>query len=414
MIENFDNKLKQYADVVVKVGLNLQPGQRLILNAPIEQRQLVQYIAEKAYQNGARFVEVLWSDDALTLARYQYAPRDSFSEVPTWRYEARRQFAEAGDATLYLLSNNPMLLENQDPELVDEQQQAAMKASKPFSDLITRNATNWCVISAPFPGWNTQVFPLATNNEEAEEAMWRNLFQLCRLDQPDPVAAWKNHIRDLDKRAAYLNDKRYDRLEYKAPGTDLSIGLPQGQCWFSATAESANGIEFVANLPTEEVFTMPHRDRVNGYVSSTKPLSMGGQTMENFTLTFENGRVVKATAEKGEVQLLQLLETDEGSRYLGEVALVPHSSPISQSGLVFNNGLIDENAACHLALGSAYKFTLENGTSMSDDAFAAAGGNISHLHMDFMIGSGELDIDGVTESGAVEPVMRHGEWAFDA
>jgi len=243
--------------------------------------------------------------------------------------------------------------------------------------------------------------------------MWRTLFQLCRLDQPDPVVAWKNHIRDLEKRAAYLNDKRYDRLEYTAPGTDLSIGLPHGQCWFSATAQSANGIEFVANLPTEEVFTMPQRDRVEGHVSSTKPLSMGGQTMENFTLTFENGRVVKTTAEKGEVQLLQLLETDEGSRSLGEVALVPHSSPISQSGLVFNNGLIDENAACHLALGSAYKFTLENGTSMSDAEFAGAGGNISRLHMDFMIGSGELDIDAVTDSGDVEPVMRKGEWAFD-
>jgi aminopeptidase len=286
-----------------------------------------------------------------------------------------------------------------------------MRASREFSDMVGKNATPWCVFSAPADGWNEQVFP-GKSPQEAEEAMWEAIFAMCRMDQSDPVAAWKAHIDDLAKRAQYLTAKAYVTYKYRGPGTDLSIGMPQNHLWAGAAATSQNGIYFVPNMPTEEVFTMPHRERVEGYVSSTKPLNAGGETIREFTLTFEAGRVVKATARQGETRLNQLLDTDENSRRLGEIALVPHSSPISQTGLVFNNGLIDENAACHLALGSAYHESLEGALQMSDEQFTAAGGNISDLHEDFMIGSGELDIDGITAAGDAEPVMRSGEWAF--
>lgn len=412
MNADFEKKLEKYAGVIVKIGVNLQPGQRLFFRAPIEQAPLVRHIARVAYEIGSPYVEVLWSDDALTLARFKYAPRDSFSEVAQWRYDALEQAIKNGEATLSLFATNPRLLEEQDTKLVGEYQQATMKAYGPIFKLFSDLTTNGSVFAAPHSAWNQQVFPLMTP-EEAEAAMWETIFKICRIDQPDPVAAWETHVEGLAERANYLTQKQYTMLKYTAPGTDLTVGLPGHHLWVSGLLQAKNLVPFVPNMPTEEIFTLPHRERIDGHVTSTKPLSYGGQTMENFTLTFEKGRVVKATAEKGETQLLQLLDTDEGTRSLGEVALVPHSSPISQTGLVFNNGLIDENASCHLALGFAHRFTLAGGTNMSDKAFAAAGGNTSNQHLDFMMGSDEMDIDGITTDGTAEPVFRKGEWAFE-
>jgi aminopeptidase len=249
------------------------------------------------------------------------------------------------------------------------------------------------------------VFPGSAPAEQISQ-LWEAIARLCRLDQPDPVAAWERHLAALARRRDYLNAKRYSALHYKGPGTSLTIGLPDGHLWVSGRSESRSGIPFAPNLPTEEVFTMPHRDRVDGVVRSSKPLSYGGTVIENFGLTFAGGKTVTVTAERGQEVLQRLVDTDAGAGRLGELALVPHSSPVSQSGLLFYNTLFDENAASHVALGSAYKFTMSGGESMDDDTFERVGGNRSGVHVDFVIGSGELDVDGMVPGGATEPLMR--------
>jgi aminopeptidase len=410
---DFQQKLAKYAEVVVKVGLNLQPGQRLMIRgAPIQTPALVRLIATMAYTMGAPLVDTEWNDDAMLLIRHQHAPHDSFEEFSDWWLDAPLGSMKRGDAQLMIYATDPDLLKDQDPELVDTAQRTWFQKMHPASEMIQRSCVNWAVISAPIPSWAAKVFPDVP--VEAQEAtLWEAIFEVCRLNDPDPVAAWQSHIGQLASRKDYLNCKQYAALKYSAPGTDLTIGLPRGHIWTSGSLVSESGITFTANLPTEEVWTMPHKDGAVGTLRSTRPLMSHGTLIEDFSLTFEGGRVINSTAKKGDELLRKLLDTDEGARRLGEVALVPHSSPISQSGLLFYNTLFDENAASHIALGAAYKFNLQGGIAMADDAFAAAGGNLSIAHVDFMIGSGEMDIDGITVDGISEPVMRSGEWSFD-
>jgi aminopeptidase len=410
----FEQNLEKYAEVIVKIGLNIQPDQRLLLPvAPLEARGLVQSITMKAYQAGARYVDVLWKDPQLDLIRYQHAPRDSFEEFPAWRADLNVAWRQNGDAVLSIMAQDPDLLNGQDPELVAKDGLAISRNFKPVLDLVKKSVGNWTVLGAPIPGWSAKVLP-DVPPEQQESRMWDVIFEMCRIKQDDPVAGWHVHLRDLALRSSYMTAKRYVALKYTAPGTNLTIGLPDGHLWTSGGLANQNGIAFVANIPTEEIFTLPHKDKVDGFVAASKPLALpSGNVIEDFSLRFEGGCVVNATAAKGEADLHHLLDTDEGARRLGEAALVPHSSPISQSGLLFYNILYDENAANHLALGNAYRFSLQDGTTLSDEAFAAAGGNSSLIHIDFMIGSGEMDVDGVTERGTVEPVMRKGEWAFD-
>jgi aminopeptidase len=278
---------------------------------------------------------------------------------------------------------------------------------------ITRNAVNWCVVAAAGPAWARKVFP-DLPEEQAMENLWQAIFESTRTTQPDPIAAWEHHIRNLKRRSAYLQAKKYSALHYKAPGTDLTLGLPPGHIWRGAQGMAENGVVFTANIPTEEVFTLPDRHRAEGTVAATFPLSYGGSLIEGFSVTFENGRVVKVNAKKNEAILQKLIDTDEGSTRLGEVALVPASSPISRRGHLFYNTLYDENASCHIAIGRAYRFTLTGGEELSDEEFMAAGGNMSLNHVDFMIGSDKMDIDGIKDDGTREPVMRLGEWAFEA
>lgn len=408
----FDQMLQNYADLAVKVGTNIQPGQRLILRAPINTAPLARLIAASAYKAGARLVDVMWTDDALTLARFQHAPRDSFDEYPTWRTDALEESAKAGDAMLSILATDPDLLQNQEPELIATVQHTSNRYMAGFRSHIMRDAVNWCVIAAPIAAWAAKVFPNEASAQQ-ENKLWQAIFKACRVDQADPISAWQSHIKNLFARSDYLNNKQYATLRMKAPDTDLTIGLPKGHIWKSGQSTSEGGIKFTANIPTEEVFTLPHKDKTNGILSSTKPLNYGGTLINKFSLTFENGRVTNVTAEQGEAMLQSLVDTDEGASRLGEVALVPYSSPISQSGMLYYNTLFDENAANHVALGRAYKFNLQGGTTMSDDEFASMGGNYSLTHVDFMIGSEQMDIDGVTETGDAEPVMRGGEWAFE-
>lgn len=420
MSSEFEQNLYKYAEVIVKVGLNLQPGQRLVIGAPvlwltgtpIESAPLVRLIVAQAYQAGARLVDVMWDDDQLKPIRLQHASRESIEEFSTWRVDAGIEAAKAGEALLWIYAEDPDLLREQEPERVAAFQNTNMQHTAPLWDLVSKNTTNWVVISAPIDGWAAKIFPdLPAESHKAQ--FWDIILGICRVKHDDPVAAWQDHIKQLAAKSEHLTNRHYTALKLTSDGTDLMVGLPSGHIWRSGGMTAQNGVDFVANLPTEEVFTMPHKEKTEGVVTATKPLIYGSSLVEDFSLTFSAGHVVKATAKKGEASLRKLLETDEGASALGEVALVPHSSPISQTGLLFHNILIDENASCHLALGQAYRATMENGEAMSDDEFATAGGNKSMIHTDFMIGSGEMDVDGIREDGTAEPIMRGGEWAFE-
>lgn len=410
--QQFHKSLQKFANVTVQVGLNLRPGQRLLILAGIHDYPLVREIATIAYDSGARYVDVVWWDQEVSHILLNKAPKEALTEIPDWGINALLEFAENGDAMLNIVSGNPDAYSDVDPERVSAHQTAHLKQWESFFNLLTRNAINWSIVSSPTIEWASKVFTDSAA-EEAVDKLWEAIFQTCRVDQPDPVAAWMQHIADLKKRSAHLNTKHYVALHYTAPGTDLTVGLPEKHLWIAGQVRAENGIDFTPNLPTEEVFTMPHKDRVNGTVSASRPLVIAGNVVEDFCLTFENGRVINLTARVGEEHLRKLIEIDEGSHRIGEVALVPNSSPVSQRGHLFYNTLFDENAASHIALGRAYRFSMDGGNDMSEEEFQANGGNASLTHDDFMIGSPEMEIDGIHADGRCEPLMRQGEWAFD-
>lgn len=417
-MDPFQKSLQKYADLVVRVGLNLRAGQRLIVNnastrgVPVHAAPLVNEIARAAYQAGARYVDVIWNDEALLKTRVKYAPEGTLEEYSQWQIQGLMDYVEEGEAMLTVRSNNPSLLNGLDQERISVIQRTHLKKFEPVGAGVMNNAVNWCVISAAAPDWARKVFPDLSPGR-AEAKLWKEIFKITRVDQKNPIAAWEKHIQNLHRRGEYLTAKQYTALKYTAPGTNLTVGLPRGHKWISARERAQNGVEFVANLPTEEVFSLPHRDQVNGVVAASMPLSVGGTLIEKFSFTFENGRAVKVSAKKGEAVLKKLVDTDEGSARLGEVSIVPFSSPISQLGHLFYDPLIDENAACHLALGAAYRINLEGAQEMNKEQFTSHGGNSSLVHMDFMVGSNKMNIDGVRADGTTEPVLRAGEWAFD-
>jgi aminopeptidase len=377
---------------------------------PIDLAPLVRILTEKAYQEGARFVDVLWNDESLQLIRFQSAAHDTFKEYPVWRADVAYDSASAGDAILVFYGQDPDLLIDQDPSLISAFLDGSMDPMKGFSDLRRRNATNCCLFSAPIPGWSDKVFPDLAPDQRLE-ALWNAIFDVCRVKSDDPVSEWRSHFQKLEKICTYLNQKNYTSLIFTGPRTELHVGLVDKHVWKSGSLRSQNGIDFAGNLPTEEVFTLPHRQKVDGVVSATKPLSFGGAQIEELVLTFEAGRVTKAQASMGENFLLDELGRDEGASFLGEVALVPHSSPISRSDLTFHNILFDENASSHLALGAGFRFNMLGGEDLNDDEFQALGGNISNNHLDFMIGSEMINVDG-EQDGEIEPIMRDGEWVI--
>ena len=406
------NMLEKYAEVIVKVGLNLQEGQRLFIAAGLNTASLIREVTAKAYQNGAPLVTVLWDDEELKKIRHQYAPRDSFEEFPEWVARGILENAERGDAYLSVTGLDPDLLAGFDPELIALELKTRAKHYKPALNLISNGGVQWTVVCPPTPKWAAKIFP-DLPEEEAEEKLWGVMEKLCRLDYDDPVTAWQQHLSDLSKRHDYLNKMQFETLHFRGPGTDLKVGMPKDHIWKGGSGKTQGGVDFTANLPTEEVFSMPHKDRVEGTVHSTKPLNYFGNLIEDFSLTFEKGRVVDFSAKKGEETLSKMLESDKNAKQLGEVALVPYYSPISESGLIFFNTLYDENAACHLALGSAYRINIKDGVKMSDEELDAAGVNDSLIHVDFMIGSDKVDIDGITPDGSVIPLMKKGAWAFE-
>ncbi|ADM70142.2 Aminopeptidase 2 [Paenibacillus polymyxa E681] len=410
-MSTFESLLEQYAELVVKVGVNIQPGQVFLVTAPLETVEFTRLIVSKAYEAGAKYVQVEFEDDSITRSRFEHGDEARFDYYPAWKAEMMEKFAEEGGATLTIKVPNPDLYQGIDPQKVSRATKAAATAREGYAH-YTRNAKiSWCLIKAPTKAWADKVFADVAE-EDRIRVMWDTIFQMNRVDGSDPIQNWQKHLKNLEQLQNKLNHKNYKSLHYRAPGTDLKIELAERHIWRGGGGENAQGIYTVANMPTEEVFTMPKRTGVNGHVTSTMPLNLNGQLVDRITFTFKDGKVTEYTAESGELHLTHLLATDEGACYLGEVALVPHDSPISNLNRIFYNTGIDENASCHLALGSAYPFNMENGTQMNREELLQNGANVSLTHVDFMIGSAELDIDGELQDGSKEAVFRKGNWAI--
>jgi aminopeptidase len=403
-------RLERLAEVAVKVGLGLRPGQELVITAPLETVPLVRAITEQAYRAGASLVTAFYSDDAATLARFAHAPEEAFDTAAGWLYSGMAEAYRNGAARLAIAGDDPSLLAGQDTARVSRANRARSQAYVPALELIANFATNWTIVSAATTPWARTVFP-DLPEDAAVARLWDAIFSASRVDGPDPIAAWEAHNAALHARMGALNAHRFAALRFTGPGTDLTVGLADDHEWCGGASVSRSGITCNANIPTEEVFTTPHKDRVDGVVTSTKPLSYQGTLIDGIRVRFEGGRIVEAEARTGGDVLAKVLDTDEGARRLGEVALVPASSAISASGLLFYNTLYDENAASHIALGQAYsKCFVDGGADFSEADLAARGANRSLIHIDWMIGSAEIDVDGLTAEGRAIPVMRAGEW----
>jgi aminopeptidase len=404
-----EQNLDLLAQVAVNVGLGLKHGQELLMTASLDALPLARRITEHAYRAGASLVTTFYSDDETTLMRYRLAPDESFDRAAGWLYAGMAAAFNHGTARLAIAGGNPMLLSGEDPDKVGRANAANSAAYRPALEFISRHDINWTIVASATPSWAAAVFPDDTP-DVALAKLWDAIFAASRVHTADPVSAWKQHDSALHHHAARLNEKRYSALRYRGPGTDLTLGLADDHLWLGGGTTAGNGNYCVPNIPTEEVFSMPHKDRVDGTVTATKPLSHQGTMIEGIQVRFERGRIVEAKATRGQEVLQKLIDTDEGARHLGEVALVPHSSPIANSGIIFSNTLFDENAASHIAMGQAYASCVRDGEKLSAEELAAKGSNTSLIHVDWMIGSDKLDIDAVTNSGTVEPLMRGGEW----
>ena len=403
-------KLDRLAEVAVRTGVNLQPGQDLVITAPMAALDLVRRITVHAYKTGAGVVMPFFSDDAITLARYENAFDDSFDHTPNWFYEGLAAAFKGGAARMAITGDDPMLLAEQDPTKVARLSKANSIAAKPAMEPIVGFEVNWNIVAYPSEAWARRVFP-DLPVDEAQGKLMDAIFAASRLEGEDPVANWAAHTAQLKERVDWLNAQNFSALHYTGPGTDLHLGLADGHVWKGGASPALNGVVSHPNITTEEVFTCPHAYKVEGTVAATTPLAHQGNVIENIAVRFEAGRIVEATASKGQDVLQALLKTDDGASRIGEVALVPHSSPISQSGTLFYNTLFDENASCHIALGQCYADTIEGGSELSPEELKQKGGNQSIIHVDWMMGSDAVDIDGITKTGERVPVMRGGEWA---
>ena len=406
----YQENLEKYAELLVRTGINIQKGQTLVINAPIHGAYFVRIIAEKAYEAGARNVHVEYSDEELSLIKYMNAPDEAFKEYPIWKADGFAKMASEDHGFLSLSSSNPDLLKDVDPDRIAAANKAHGEAMAVFRKHISNSTVSWCVAAMPSPEWSQKVFP-SLSKEEATQKLWDNIFKATRSDEKDPVEAWNRHLGDLNTKIEFLNNSKIKTLHYKAPGTDLLVELPDKHIWMGGGEDNAKGVYFIANMPTEEIFTMPLKTGVNGHVSSTKPLNYGGNLIEDFTLTFKDGKIIDFSAKKGYETLKNLIGTDEGSHYLGEVALVPHDSPVSNTDIIFFNTLFDENASCHFAIGSAYPTNIEGGAGMDQEELDANGVNTSITHVDFMVGSSELSIEATMEDGTREMIFEAGNWA---
>ncbi|WP_336278833.1 aminopeptidase [Bartonella sp. CB175] len=402
--------LSHLAEVAVKVGVNLQEGQDLVLTAPVSALPLVRHIAYHAYKAGAGVVTPLFSDDLLLLTRFENAHPASFNCAPSWLYEGMAKAFENGAARLAIVGDDPLLLSNQDLNKMACLNKATSVAYRPALKKISDFFINWSIVAYPTAAWAAAMFPSLSLNE-AVKKLADAIFAASRVTEDDPVSAWNIHNATLKQRSSWLNEQRFSALHFTGSGTDLTVGLADDHEWHGGASIAKNGVVCNPNIPTEEVFTTPHAHKIEGFVRSTKPLSYQGALIHDIEMCFEAGRIIDARASTNQKVLQQILQSDDGASRLGEVALVPHSSPISKSGFLFYNTLFDENAACHIALGQCYSQCFINGSSLTEEEITARGGNKSMIHIDWMIGSGEINIDGITQAGTRVPVFRKGEWA---
>lgn len=411
-LENFDQLLQKYADVIIHKGIQVATDDYLLINADIEQAPLVRLLAQTAYAAGAKKVKVTWADDMLNRIGYENQSVETLTDIPQYTIDESKDWIEKRAKRIALRSSNPNALKGVDPSKISASQRAVSEALVEQRIATQANVVSWLVAAGAGQEWANLVFPDLATNEEKLDALWDQIFKTTRVYEADPVKAWDEHEAKLNEKADFLNKIQFDQLHYTGPGTDLTLGLPKNHIWESAGSLNEQGDAFIANMPTEEVFTAPDSRRADGHISSSKPLSYGGTVIDGMTFYFENGEITKVEAQQGEETLRKLVEDNDGSRSLGEVALVPHQSPISQSGIIFFNTLFDENASNHLAIGQAYATSVQGGTKMSQDELKEAGLNRSNVHVDFMVGNAEMNIDGITQDGQVIPVFRNGEWAF--
>jgi aminopeptidase len=398
--------LSKYAEVAVRVGVGLESGQRLLIRSSVDVVEFTRHLVDAAYRAGASNVDVMWSDDHISRSRFEHGPPEAAGVVTTASRAAMAAF-EAGDQFLYVSANDPDALAGIDPAHIAGFQRTNQAAVEPLTRAQGTLQRQWSVVAAPNPAWAKSVFG-DTDEKEAIERLWSAIFRACRVDQDDPVAAWHAHVSDLNARSRYLTSRSFTSLRYEGPGTELTLGLPEDTIWVGGSA----GGSFVPNIPTEEVFCGPHRLKGDGVVTATKPLSLFGNLVEDFSFRVADGRIVEATAARGQAVLDQLLATDEGSVRFGECAMVPMSSAVAAEGLVWNNTLYDENDGCHIAVGRAYPINIQGGPEMTVDELTGAGLNMSTTHVDFVVGSAELNVFGVTAGGSEEPIISNGEWGF--
>lgn len=408
---SFEQSLRKYARLILEVGLNIQPGDKIALDVSEEMIPLVRILSEEAYKLGAYHLKMSFSDDAVALSRFTHAPIEALKYFPEFEVTAMLAAFEDGYHRLSLYAPNPELLKEVDPEKIQMDQLTRSAGSKPIMEVITQNKVKWCVAAVPCKAWASAVFP-ELSEEEAVEKLWEKVFAATRVTQEDPVAAWKEHEENLKKYQELLNKSAFEKLLFKGPGTDLEVYLTKGHAWIGGSSVSPRGESFMANIPTEEIFTMPHARKVNGRLAATMPLSTRGRLIEDFWFVFEDGKVVDFGAGEGKEILEDMLNTDDGARRLGEVALVSDDSPISNTGILFKNTLFDENASCHFALGSAYSENLPGSSKMSEQEQYEIGMNDSLIHVDFMVGGPQLQVIGVKPDGSEVQVLKDGNWAL--
>lgn len=405
-----EEMLTKYAEVAVRIGIGVEKGDRVLIHSPVQLPDFTALLVETAYDAGAVSVDVVWFDDRVSRARFSHG-----SEAAAGAVSGVTQFLmtgfEAGASSLRVHAVDPFALAGVDMARVQEYQRVNGEFAKPMSNALGALELPWSVISAPVPAWNQSVFP-DDDPHEAEEKMWSAIFRACRIDRDDPVASWREHLQDLSARRDFLTKRRFRELRYEGPGTELVVGMTDRVRWEGGGVTTPDGRPFAPNLPTEEVFTSPHRSKTEGRVQATKPLSYFGDLIEEFTLELEEGRVVSAEARRGQEVLDRILGTDDGASYFGEVAMVPQSGAVAAESLVWNNGLYDENDACHIALGQSYPVCYEGAGEMSADERLEAGLNQSNVHVDFVVGSPQVSVYGVNEDGSEEPIISKGEWGF--
>ncbi|MSU00490.1 aminopeptidase [Tissierella pigra] len=405
------DNLEKYAELAVKIGVNLKEKEGLIITGNEETLPLARLMMKKAYEIGAKHVEFMLNDDEMSLIRFENGKDFVFENFPQWKVDSLEAMYKDNYHHIFILASDPELLKDVDGENIATSQKSASKAMAHVMKYRMTGITKWNIVAMPSPAWAKSVFP-DLNEKEAIDKLWEKIFAATRVDQDDPVKAWEIHDKNLKKYRNFLNEKQFDKLVFKGPDTDLEVYLAEDHFWMGGAKESQSGHSYVANIPTEEVFTTPHRLKVNGTLKSTKPLSLNGKLVDNFGFTFKDGKVVDFYAEKGKDVLEKLLENDEGARYLGEVALVPDDSPISNTGILFNETLFDENASCHFALGRAYAYAMRNGSNMTQEELEAKGSNFSLIHVDFMVGGPELSIMAYEKNGNEVELFRDGNWVF--